>query len=67
MIVLGHGVADYELDACRDGYELKFQRAAIEQKGMSCLSQAGDELVHDSDASANKTVFGLAAELGDLG
>ena len=66
MIVLSHGVADDELDACGNGNELKLKRTAIEQEGVAGFSQAGNELVHDADACANETVFGFTAELCNL-
>ena len=67
VIVLGHGVADYKRNAGGDGNKLIFEGAAIEEESVPCFSEAGDELVHDSDAGADKTVLSLTAELGNLG
>jgi hypothetical protein len=46
---------------------LKLQGTAIEKEGMTSFSHARDELIHDSDAGAYKSILSLAAEFGDFG
>ena len=62
--MLHHSVADHQLYFCWNGDELELQGTAIEEESVSRFSHAGDELIHDSYARADKSVFRLLAQLG---
>ncbi len=48
------------------GTNLNSRERQSRQEGVPFLAHAGYELVHDADAGADKFIFRLAAELGDV-
>jgi len=58
-LVLYARVADRDPVLWPQRQQLALQRTAIDQESISGSSEAGDELVHDSAASAGIFVFGL--------
>jgi len=64
--VLDHGVADHQLEILWNFDEFVLRRAAIQQKRMCRAPKAGNKLVHDSHARADKFVLCFLAQLSQF-
>ena len=61
-----HGVAHDQPDICWERDGLVSEGAAVEKNCVIELAEAGDELVHDADVSADEFIFCALAEFGDF-
>jgi hypothetical protein len=63
MLMLDHGIADDQPDMGGDRQQAIFERPAIQKQRMILSTCAGNELVHDAAARADKLILrALAGE-----
>src|SRR6185436_11451175 len=64
--MLHHRVANNQLRVGCKWQKFKLKRPAIQEQGFVLLTKQRNELIHDTDARANKFVLSFAAKFGQL-
>ena len=66
MLMLDHGVADYQAGRGRKWQLFELQRAAVDHEAVRFFAQTGDELVHDANPRTNEFVLGALTQFGEI-